>query len=286
MGVSAGRATVVSVIRRQDEFDRRLLERLRRLRDPEQLLPRRLHIEITACGEAALEPLLEMIEGEEWSACHAAALIGEIGPAPVVGALIGRLSEVEPMDPLRDALVFALARGGPALVEPALRAHAASDDEEFRLCLAGALSRAKVRDERVLRILLDMLEQQEDLGPAFLAEYGDPRALPALQHALDHYTVRPSGHFLAYQYAFDLADAIQELGGELGESAERKLRRAVRMREEAVAPFRQRPAPAPEPVPAASDQTRLGRNDPCWCGSGKKYKRCHLRTDEAAHVRG
>ena len=19
----------------------------------------------------------------------------------------------------------------------------------------------------------------------------------------------------------------------------------------------------------------LGRNDPCWCGSGKKYKRCH-----------
>ena len=23
----------------------------------------------------------------------------------------------------------------------------------------------------------------------------------------------------------------------------------------------------------------LGRNDPCWCGSGKKYKRCHLDTD-------
>jgi len=20
---------------------------------------------------------------------------------------------------------------------------------------------------------------------------------------------------------------------------------------------------------------RLGRNDPCWCGSGKKWKRCH-----------
>lgn len=24
----------------------------------------------------------------------------------------------------------------------------------------------------------------------------------------------------------------------------------------------------------------LGRNDICWCGSGKKYKRCHLGTDE------
>lgn len=24
----------------------------------------------------------------------------------------------------------------------------------------------------------------------------------------------------------------------------------------------------------------LGRNDICWCGSGKKYKRCHLGVDE------
>lgn len=23
----------------------------------------------------------------------------------------------------------------------------------------------------------------------------------------------------------------------------------------------------------------LGRNDVCWCGSGKKYKRCHLEKD-------
>jgi uncharacterized protein YecA (UPF0149 family) len=24
----------------------------------------------------------------------------------------------------------------------------------------------------------------------------------------------------------------------------------------------------------------LGRNEPCWCGSGKKYKKCHLAEDE------
>ena len=24
---------------------------------------------------------------------------------------------------------------------------------------------------------------------------------------------------------------------------------------------------------ATEDQ--VGRNDPCWCGSGKKYKKCH-----------
>ena len=25
---------------------------------------------------------------------------------------------------------------------------------------------------------------------------------------------------------------------------------------------------------------KLGRNEPCWCGSGKKYKKCHEEFDE------
>jgi preprotein translocase subunit SecA len=33
-----------------------------------------------------------------------------------------------------------------------------------------------------------------------------------------------------------------------------------------------RPKPAPQPVRAAQ---KVGRNDPCPCGSGKKYKHCH-----------
>ena len=31
-----------------------------------------------------------------------------------------------------------------------------------------------------------------------------------------------------------------------------------------------------------SDKKSLGRNDACHCGSGKKYKACHLSQDEAA----
>ena len=30
---------------------------------------------------------------------------------------------------------------------------------------------------------------------------------------------------------------------------------------------------------------KIGRNDPCWCGSGQKYKRCHLAQDEKERVR-
>lgn len=43
--------------------------------------------------------------------------------------------------------------------------------------------------------------------------------------------------------------------------------------------FMYRPSSAP-PIPRAAAgqrirEYRIGRNDPCWCGSGKKYKKCH-----------
>ena len=28
-------------------------------------------------------------------------------------------------------------------------------------------------------------------------------------------------------------------------------------------------------VPYKRETPKLGRNDPCFCGSGKKYKKCH-----------
>jgi methionyl aminopeptidase len=33
-------------------------------------------------------------------------------------------------------------------------------------------------------------------------------------------------------------------------------------------------------------RARPGRNDPCWCGSGQKYKRCHLEADSRGAVQG
>ena len=37
-----------------------------------------------------------------------------------------------------------------------------------------------------------------------------------------------------------------------------------------------RPAPRPAAAPRTPTGEKLGRNDPCYCGSGKKYKKCHL----------
>jgi preprotein translocase subunit SecA len=36
----------------------------------------------------------------------------------------------------------------------------------------------------------------------------------------------------------------------------------------------------PAAQPARASGARPGRNDPCWCGSGKKYKLCHMREDQ------
>ena len=30
---------------------------------------------------------------------------------------------------------------------------------------------------------------------------------------------------------------------------------------------------------ASFKEKKIGRNDPCWCGSGKKYKVCHEEFD-------
>ncbi|HEU5322062.1 MAG TPA: SEC-C metal-binding domain-containing protein, partial [Methylomirabilota bacterium] len=39
---------------------------------------------------------------------------------------------------------------------------------------------------------------------------------------------------------------------------------------------RPQPVSRPQPAPRTPDGAKIGRNDPCYCGSGKKYKKCHL----------
>jgi uncharacterized protein YecA (UPF0149 family) len=29
----------------------------------------------------------------------------------------------------------------------------------------------------------------------------------------------------------------------------------------------------------SKEAPKLGRNEECWCGSGKKYKKCHMEAD-------
>jgi preprotein translocase subunit SecA len=70
-----------------------------------------------------------------------------------------------------------------------------------------------------------------------------------------------------------------------GPPTQRRLRTTRRSVPRAAATTRSRKATS-QTQPRQSADVRpdceLGRNDPCWCGSGKKYKQCHMRKDEQA----
>ncbi len=75
-----------------------------------------------------------------------------------------------------------------------------------------------------------------------------------------------------------------QAGGEAAEGAEAAQPAAAsrkdRRRAAASGEGSQAPVPVALPVTVKRERPKVGRNDPCWCGSGKKYKQCHFRTDQ------
>jgi hypothetical protein len=259
------------VIERRDEFDKNLLRRLRRCGEK---LPARLRVEITSYGERGVRPLCAVLGANGWAPVHAVRLIGEMGAERAIGPLIQTLRDTEAGDPLHEEIHCVLQGLGERVVEPMLLAHDAFRGEEVQDCFADVLAGAGVRDVRILALLLGMLETGDvTLAACLLAEYGDPGALPALSRALDETTIEDPAPAFRNQPVFEIANAIEELGGRLTPSQVAHVERAHAAHRGFLAP----PPPARRPE-------RPGRNEPCWCGSGKKYKRCHLDADGGATV--
>ncbi|MDE3107269.1 MAG: preprotein translocase subunit SecA [Acidobacteriota bacterium] len=61
------------------------------------------------------------------------------------------------------------------------------------------------------------------------------------------------------------------------ESVDDGLRGAVTNANEVAPGGTELPAHDATAKPAARDRDKIGRNDPCWCGSGRKFKQCHGR---------
>lgn len=61
------------------------------------------------------------------------------------------------------------------------------------------------------------------------------------------------------------------------EAIVQKMRDLIQHRKEEAAE-RERLASMPK-QPYRREEPRVGRNDPCPCGSGKKYKKCHMGKD-------
>jgi preprotein translocase subunit SecA len=90
------------------------------------------------------------------------------------------------------------------------------------------------------------------------------------------------------EYKREAFNMWQELQGQIRAQAARDVFRVqintyqppVRRQMQAVRPGNGAATSKPEPARKTAKDT-LGRNDPCWCGSGKKYKHCHMKEDRA-----
>jgi len=71
--------------------------------------------------------------------------------------------------------------------------------------------------------------------------------------------------------------ALSDVAGEESEApAQVAIAAAAAQRDAAMQRANQRPVQAEDqPAPFKRDHPKIGRNDPCHCGSGKKYKQCH-----------
>jgi hypothetical protein len=186
--------------------------------------------------------------------------------------LIALLASSDCIEYVWDRSLLALQAMGAAALEPCLAAHDAATDDEVRSSLASVVCDLGVKDERVFTLLLGRLDREVGMWASNLVSYGDARAVPPLVAALDQYALEPDDEnpFVG-QDVLELCDAIERLGGTLTEAQRRKERHA--------SISRQRSRRAPDQSDGAGEP-QLGRNEPCWCGSGNKYRRCHLQADE------
>ncbi len=261
---------------------------VRRLISAGQRVPDDVRRDIVALGAMAVPGLLEIVEdqklaietapGNGWAPAHAARLLGELHAVEAIEPMLRVLARTDRLELLHDQLIQSLPEIGAPIIEPALRAYAENESRDLRVSVASVLAHTGVRDDRIFTVLLEVLKTEPSYAAGDLAEYGDERAVPHLSLAFDDYKVVESDSPMANQDLVELRAAIEELGGSLTPAQEKKYDRAL----EPADRWRRQMHAALQSREPAKPPARPGRNEPCWCGSSKKYKKCHLATDENA----
>jgi len=214
-------------------------------------------------GEDAIDRLHALLFHEEtWSCLFALEILKEVksqGSIPFLVEFIRRTEQGDYWETCEDAMKALTAMGKP-VVEPLLK-EVKADFEKRRFLdyLVGALT--EIKDERVYAFMAetieDFLTNTEKYRGWFNLEFfvvdfgvqGKKEALPLLKRLLDL--------DLSEHERIEVIDAIKYI--EDPEGYEKETREQV----EKLKPL----------LPFFAKQ-KVRRNDPCPCGSGKKYKNC------------
>jgi hypothetical protein len=216
------------------------------------------------------------------TAIRAAHLARELGLARAVPALVRCVELLPDPHPLRHAALAAVSRLGTAALDALLASFDRCGTIEARARIAEALSRTPIEDDRIRGALVRMLEDDPVNGARHLADRGEWRAVEDLAWAVDRLALMPVGDcaLCAGEHLGAIASAMRVLGGSLSEEQRTKIDDVLERGEALWTPFED-PSTALGALRApATRDPRPGRNAPCPCGSGKKYKKCHLEADQ------
>jgi hypothetical protein len=280
-------------------------ELVQHLRGYEGGLPEAVRQPLVAAGATIVPALITLVEDAladdqrdlGWAPLHAIDLLGALGDARALPVLLRCLDLEDELDLRVEQAEAALRALGARVLEDCVAAYAASPQEAFRDRLAGVMSQWGLHDERIYAALLDTLQRPPELGANYLVDYGDPRALAVLAQMFDALPIRAGDNPLANRVFIELRCAIEDLGGHLMAAQQHKFAQADAARRRLVAQLPwdldtpdestgrtttvTRAVQGPQ-RPRTTGKPKLGRNAPCWCGSGQKYKKCHLPLEERA----
>src|SRR2546430_2346710 len=275
------------------------------LRGSEGQLTEAVRRPLVAAGASILPALIALVEDAladdqpewGWAPLHAIDLLGAVGDARALPVLLRCLDLEDELDLRLEQAEAALRALGARALEGCVAAYAAAPRDAVRDRLAGVMSQWGLHDERIYAALLDTLQRTPELGANYLVDYGDTRALEVLAQTFEVLPIRAGDNPLANRVFIELRCAIEDLGGHLTAAQQHKFAQADAARRRLVA---QPPwdLDAPDESagytttvarvvqgpqrPRTTGKPKLGRNAPCWCGSGTKYKKCHLPLEERA----
>lgn len=239
----------------------------------------------------------ELLEMGHPAPLNAADLLGELQYEPAIEPLIDTLTYVDDVEsPLAQVTVAALIEFGEAAVEPLLDAYVDAASRRERQLILAALAYMEFDDERIEERLVESFDElsKDYLEPAhFAALYGGVRIQQALEErfeAVAAEALEPERRRRArrrnietkrltetVEYALFLFEKLEKAGHE---PTDHQNTLADQLEDLQMSLMRPRDFFGGSSEPYQARETP-GRNDPCWCGSGKKYKKCHLRKDQA-----
>ena len=224
----------------------------------------------------------------DWRDVFAADVLGRLRHAPAIDLLVRKLALDDEGDALAETVVDALVQIGTVAVVDAIDAAFAPMAWGPRLSAGDVLRRIKRPESEAA--VLRLLEAETDETIRTQLAYAlchlcptDPRAFAVLRQMADARAFDPSlvdleeivlaGATIADVEVPEAPRWRERLGDKAARRAERM--RAFRTGMDRNTLDLGRPTPIP-PVaaPVRRESPKVGRNDPCPCGSGKKYKKC------------